>query len=794
MIFLFLIALLQYINVNSSILKDALVISSRSIVITRSFIKRLCDLDYSVTILDDISTENRYDLQYETCNIYYNKVDYKQYFTTSNGNIGNVDLLIHLGSVVEDEYDIDLSPIHYLEQNTLESLSFSWIIANKFKLSKVLYLTSYIVNTYVNDLAHQYDISIHCIKSWYSDDQHVSPFYWALDKVLQRHPSIEIPIDKSFDFIHVDDVVNCVFDSISLNNHAHSIVVGSGVTTSMSGLATMIADSIGYNIKTHIIQSQSQSDINQNSKFCTIQIKLQQGIERSIRNKASNDIKRALRDKAMKDDHAQIKTSDRSKYSSMQCTGGNQQIHCSQFQKHFSKFPHANNPRVRTCKFQNVCYINGQVIFYADNSTARNLFNPSKFTYDDDVKRNKMLISSLHEVPFWSPMVQFSPLPSDIPFSKNNNAFLYETRLASNFGHFLVDDMMSIVVAMDLFNLDEDSIGTYIHNFCNHPLTVKSNDEKRCQLMYENLFGYVFDTKKLTLLNSTEKICFKNLFIGHEIVFGQNNFQLGRAGYFRRFRDRVVARAGLTNVLNSKPRNHKIIVLTKEKRSTYGNDKYLKLYLCDMVQSFAETVSPQPEVVCLSNVSVVPFQEQLKLSLSATIVISEHGTLAYFSLFTRTGAVAIVISPMDDEYGIKDSHIFLHMTHCQFFYLRSFGEGSERDPTFEVDLFATLMHSLYITSDNFELSMSLLVADTYTSISSRLNMLIDTASYFPVADSSGRTETFEILYNSHDRCTSTYNWCLSNFGSDKKICEDIYIKVKKLMKHHDDKHFFDCYD
>ena len=68
----------------------------------------------------------------------------------------------------------------------------------------------------------------------------------------------------------------------------------------------------------------------------------------------------------------------KTRYSSIQCTGGIQNIHCSQFFKPFELFPHAHTKRVRTCKMQNVCYINGIVTFYAANdSITRNLYNPS---------------------------------------------------------------------------------------------------------------------------------------------------------------------------------------------------------------------------------------------------------------------------------------------------------------------------------------------------------------------------------------------------------------------------------
>lgn len=109
------------------------------------------------------------------------------------------------------------------------------------------------------------------------------------------------------------------------------------------------------------------------------------------------------------------------KYSLMQCTGGNQDIHSSQFFKYFDYYPHAHISKVRTCKFQNVCYINGQVTYYIDDSNIiRNLYNPSIFTLNSFIRgRNINVVKS--------------SLPTDIPFSEEKYIFLFESDKGYNF-------------------------------------------------------------------------------------------------------------------------------------------------------------------------------------------------------------------------------------------------------------------------------------------------------------------------------------------------------------------------
>ena len=111
----------------------------------------------------------------------------------------------------------------------------------------------------------------------------------------------------------------------------------------------------------------------------------------------------------------------KSRYSSIQCTGGIQNIHCTQFFKPYQLFPHAHTKRVRTCKMQNVCYINGVVTFYAGNdSITRNLYNPSTLP-------NNGLLSSRNI------NVVYTEVPKDIPYSPYSYSFLYASDKGFNF-------------------------------------------------------------------------------------------------------------------------------------------------------------------------------------------------------------------------------------------------------------------------------------------------------------------------------------------------------------------------
>ena len=354
--------------------------------------------------------------------------------------------------------------------------------------------------------------------------------------------------------------------------------------------------------------------------------------------------------------------------------------------------------------------------------------------------------------------------------------------------------MMPVFFAMDMFDILETDMSLYVENFCNassiYPFTVSEKD--RCIKIYRSLFHHIFDTDKLSMLGPTDQVCFKNLIVGHTSAFSLRTLELARSGFIRRFRNRVVERAGLTHLLNLKSKIHKIIVLVKDDGgySQLAPSSYLRSRLCNIVKNMATHIYPTPEVICISNIASISFQTQLELSLTATVVISEHGTLSYFTIFTRTGTAGIVISPLEEGGGVKESNILLHTTHYQVFYLRSFGNSKDEDLIFEKDFYMTFLHSLYITSDHFKMDMVVLKEYSAT-MSNRLEQLCDHTSAIDFNDGHNNHEFH--FFHSQDRCTTTYRWCWNQFN-DTDVCELVYNITKSAMKFYDDMNSFDCSD
>ena len=91
--------------------------------------------------------------------------------------------------------------------------------------------------------------------SGYGEDQHTSyQFNSILHQILKRDDPISIWSDSVRDFIHVDDIVDCVVDSMDQLNAFEAINVGSGEATSFTQLAREMALLVGYAPNINILE------------------------------------------------------------------------------------------------------------------------------------------------------------------------------------------------------------------------------------------------------------------------------------------------------------------------------------------------------------------------------------------------------------------------------------------------------------------------------------------------------------------------------------------------------------
>ena len=738
MMILLLIIILCFEQFNRNDSKSVLITGGCGFV-GRHFTKKYCDLKWNVTIVDNMISDSAIEinkwpehLSNENCSISFHRMDCREYFASSISRY-NFNVFIHLAAIIGGRAMIEGNPLAVAEDLAIDSAAFKYAVDETSKPERMIYFSSSaaypvryqdindknvlnedMINLTTQDIgipdltygwskltgeylaqiaSKQYglNVSVYRPMSGYGEDQHTSyPFNSILKQILKKEDPISIWSDSVRDFVHVDDIVDCVVDSMDQLNAYEAINIGSGIATSFTQLAREMAFLVGYTPNINVLEGKPSGPMHRVgdvSKFksvgCSNKISLQQGILRAIEYSMTRPPMEEVAKSAVQ-------------YSSMQCTAGAQNIPCSSLQKTPETFPYANSYKRRVCKFENVCRINGTFTYFANRDSAVPL------TSFNDGKLLRLGYKSYD----WAPHVVFDTIPTNIPYSKTTYNLLYETSYSDNFGHFLIDDMLPQLFALNMWNIPVNDVTFVVSKYCElkgitskglvdieSPLNPNMTRNEACINKYNTIYKYIFDAPMQT--NDIEDICYQKLIAGQSHTFSLNSLTLGRSGLLRQLRDLVVDRSGLSHLLIKKNDNHKILVLTKDRGWT-NPDKFLQVNLCNTVKRFSVTLVPSVEVHCFANVSDLTFQNQLKMTLESTLIITEHGTLSYASLFVRDGLVSIVLAAEAND-TFKEPQILLHMTHCQVYYLNT--------EKIETDLYPMILLGLNQVSKNLGIQM-----------------------------------------------------------------------------------------
>jgi GDP-L-fucose synthase len=251
----------------------------------RNFCKHLTTLGYSVTCIDNlVSSSSLHPEEWPfhlRCYVVFKNMDCRDYFKTYREDGTHFDLVIHLAAVVEGRLMIENNPIAVAQDLSIDADFFQWVVKLEEKPTKVVYFSSSaaypikyqegcflkhkklkegmlnfkddigmpdlsygwakLTGEYLARLAHdKHDLDIVCYRpfSGYGPDQHETyPFPAILKRVLNKEYPIEIWSDTVRDFVHIDDVVDCVMSTMHSVKNGDAINIGSGKPISFSELA-----------------------------------------------------------------------------------------------------------------------------------------------------------------------------------------------------------------------------------------------------------------------------------------------------------------------------------------------------------------------------------------------------------------------------------------------------------------------------------------------------------------------------------------------------------------------------
>ena len=388
------------------------------------------------------------------------------------------------------------------------------------------------------------------------------------------------------------------------------------------------------------------------------------------------------------------------RYSTHSCIGGSQQIDSSKLrQSNFrSKFSNTADSEFRVCKFHNVCLLYGKyptLVYFQDPLMLNRLskdFLFSSFTPEDHLHLG--YISHYYST---SRNKTFMPLLF-VNESLPENVFLHSDRhriafLAShswpNYGHILIDNMLSTFAAALMYNIPTYKIHQIFESQClkfakvnphgKSPSGINNmTNHEECVKHITELDDYLFDHRAIFLddyVSTGVRICFRTLIAGHASAYSQKAWDLSRGIILRSFRDYVVQRLeskGLIHLDQLIEEDNLILVPLRGKGLAMEDEHkdHLNHVLCEGVKESLHLLQLHDEYKVLCTYPhALTFPEEVQLAQQAKIIVSFHGTISYSTFFVRDDTQVIIVTENKvNEYG-KDFHIYSRATHFHTLWL-----------------------------------------------------------------------------------------------------------------------------
>jgi GDP-L-fucose synthase len=316
-------------------MKRALILGCGGFV-GRHFAKRLLDDGWKVTGVDDMSAgllPHRWMFRsnYEI-NLTFVKNDVRSFFPAQGSSEG-FDLIIHCAAVVGGRAKIEGAPLAIAQNFAIDADFFCWVSRDPQKGQKIVYFSSSAVyptmfqrreshcsldeslmalggsRIGVPDatygwakLAGEYlaqraaergvDVVIYRPFSGYGEDQDLA---YPFPSIIKRAVAGEGPLvvwgsgDQVRDFVHIDDVVDCVMETAWKLSPGEALNIGSGYPTSFLDLARIVLVYAARKAKVTVDKTKPEgvfwrvADTAKMRQFYRPKVVLAEGVQRAIK-------------------------------------------------------------------------------------------------------------------------------------------------------------------------------------------------------------------------------------------------------------------------------------------------------------------------------------------------------------------------------------------------------------------------------------------------------------------------------------------------------------------------------
>lgn len=303
----------------------------------RNFCKRLVDDGYKVLCVDNLISSSSLHPdnwpEHLKCNVHFINIDCLEFFKDASYHSTHFKLILHLAAIVEGRVMIETNPIAVAHDLSIDAQFFEWVVTLQSKPGKVIYFSSSaaypikhqvqsifrrrklkesmigfeknigmpdmtygfakLTGEYLAKLAYEkYGVNIVCYRpfSGYGPDQHETyPFPAILQRVLNKETPIDIWSNSVRDFVHINDVVDCVMDTMHMIDNGSSLNIGTGKATTFKELAELMCNITNHKTSINILNDKPKGVFYRVSNNTNLKLRgwkrkltLEQGIKQVI--------------------------------------------------------------------------------------------------------------------------------------------------------------------------------------------------------------------------------------------------------------------------------------------------------------------------------------------------------------------------------------------------------------------------------------------------------------------------------------------------------------------------------
>eukprot|EP01116_Phalansterium_solitarium_P016364 TRINITY_DN3794_c0_g1_i2.p1 TRINITY_DN3794_c0_g1~~TRINITY_DN3794_c0_g1_i2.p1 ORF type:complete len:525 (-),score=87.76 TRINITY_DN3794_c0_g1_i2:25-1599(-) len=349
-----------------------------------------------------------------------------------------------------------------------------------------------------------------------------------------------------------------------------------------------------------------------------------------------------------------------SEYSSHWCVGGvPQELYISG--AHDLAPPYPEDPRRRTCIFRNICYQNGDYLYYGNPQTvvpwehkARTdpVYHPptgaaSLVSLNSDLWWRSAVSPANRRYGFfrgnmWTPKFKFNQtIPEEAVFTASEGlTVVYAPNLPWNFGVTLGDDLLSLYIVAQTWGLLDMPISLITTESCESLEPDGLGRVERCRRLQNKVLALLSDQEPLhaahdTLASATSRpVCWPLLLVGLP-PHGYHNDLNHKADHFSQFRDWVLRKVDVTCGHAPTPLTGDTPVITLVKASgvlRFENHDELLAHLTQKYTQF-KVVELSPDALSM--------RDEVLAMQRTTILIAPPGAAGFGAFFLPNAAAAI---------------------------------------------------------------------------------------------------------------------------------------------------------